>query len=193
MKKPLVKVGRENKISMELAKEISYADLLSYGKKVKDTVFKFGELTDFPFPGIVPLIYPKWQDENGEDYVVIVAEFNFLPEAPLYLSVDVDYLLEEMEKVAEQAQQDAGYKIFEIGYSTDTELDYLITTIAVVPPTEVPNLYECLEHITNTYLYPLFLSSLRFAALRHQKDLKTMIKDIDEIMSDINEQRISRL
>ena len=190
MKKPLVKVGRENKISMELAKEISYADLLSYGKKVKDTVFKLGELRDFPFPGIVPHIYPKWQDENGEDYVVIVAEFNFLPEAPLYLSVDIDYLLEEMEKVAEQAEIDAGYKIFELGYSTEAELDYLITTIAVIAPDDASNLYECMEAVISTYLYPLFLSSLRFAALRHQEDLKTMIHDIDEITKEINEQSV---
>ncbi|WP_455661062.1 hypothetical protein [Pradoshia sp.] len=190
MKKPLVKVGKENQISMELAKEISYEDLLSYGKKVKDTVFKLGELTDFPFPGIIPLFYPKWQEENGEDYVVLIAEFNFLPQAPLYLSVDIDYLLEEMEKVAEQAERDAGYKIFDLGYSTETELDYLITTIAVIAPEDASNLYECIETVTNTYLYPLFLSSLRFAALRHQEDLKIMINDIDEIMKETNEQSV---
>ena len=190
MKKPLVKVGKENLISMELAKEITYGDLLSYGKKVKDTVFKFGELTDFPFPGIYPLVYPKWQDENGEDYVVMVTEFNFLPEAALYLSVDIDYLLEEMEKVAEQAELDAGYKIFELGYSTETELDFLITVIAVIAPDEASNLHECMEAVISTYLYPLFLSSLRSAALRHQEDLKVMINDLDEIMKEINEHSV---
>lgn len=190
MKKPFVKVGKENTISKELAKEISYEDLISYGRKFKDTVFKFGEMTDFPFPGVFPLLYPKWQDENGEDYLVIVAEYNFLPQAALYLSVDIDYLLEEMEKIAEQAEFDAGYKIFELHYATDTEFDYLITTVAVIAPEDASNLYECLEIVTNTYLYPLFVSSLRFAALRHQEDLNVMIKDLDEIIQHINEENV---
>ncbi|KMY45965.1 hypothetical protein AC622_18605 [Bacillus sp. FJAT-27916] len=190
MKKPFVKVGKENTISKELAKEISYEDLISYGRKFKDTVFKFGEMTDFPFPGVFPLLYPKWQDENGEDYLVIVAEYNFLPQAALYLSVDIDYLLEEMEKIAEQAELDAGYKIFELHYATDNEFDYLITTVAVIAPEDASNLYECLEIVTNTYLYPLFVSSLRFAALRHQEDLNVMIKDLDEIIQHINEENV---
>ena len=190
MKKPFVKVGKENTISKELAKEISYEDLISYGRKFKDTVFKFGEMTDFPFPGVFPLLYPKWQDENGEDYLVIVAEYNFLPQAALYLSVDIDYLLEEMEKIAEQAELDAGYKIFELHYATDNEFDYLITTVAVIAPEDASNLYERLEIVTNTYLYPLFVSSLRFAALRHQEDLNVMIKDLDEIIQHINEENV---
>ena len=190
MKKPFVKVGKENTISKELAKEISYEDLISYGRKFKDTVFKFGEMTDFPFPGVFPLLYPKWQDENGEDYLVIVAEYNFLPQAALYLSVDIEYLLEEMEKIAEQAELDAGYKIFELHYATDNEFDYLITTVAVIAPEDASNLYECLEIVTNTYLYPLFVSSLRFAALRHQEDLNVMIKDLDEIIQHINEENV---
>ena len=190
MKKPFVKVGKENTISKELAKEISYEDLISYGRKFKDTVFKFGEMTDFPFPGVFPLLYPKWQDENGEDYLVIVAEYNFLPQAALYLSVDIDYLLEEMEKIAEQAELDAGYKIFELHYATDNEFDYLITTVAVIAPEDASNLHECLEVVTNTYLNPLFVSSLRFAALRHQEDLNVMIKDLDEIIQHINEENV---
>ena len=191
MKKPFVKVGRENSVSKELAKEISYEDLLVYGKQFKDTVFKFGEMTDFPFPGVFPLLYPKWQKENGENHLVIIAEYNFLPQAALYLSVDIDYLLEEMEKIAEQAELDAGYKIFELHYATDDEFDYLITTVTVISPEDADNLYECLEIVTNTYLYPLFVSSLRFAAMRHQEDLKVMIKDLDEIIQHINEESIN--
>ncbi len=191
MKKAMIKAGQGNSMSGKLAEEVSYQDLVRYGKRAKQTYFHFEEIPDFPFPGISPTLYPIWEEDEGEGYLVLYADFNFLPQSALYLSVNTDYLMEAMEKVVEQANNDAGHQMFEIAYAPEDDFDYMISTGIALDSEEVHNLLEYLEFISLTYIYPLFVSSLRFAALRHQEELKQLIEDMNVIMSDESEDQSS--
>ncbi|QFK70695.1 hypothetical protein F7984_05290 [Pradoshia sp. D12] len=191
MKRAMIKTGQGNSVSGKLAEEISYEDLVSYGKRAKQTYFHFEEVPDFPFPGLSPTLYPIWEEGEGDGCLVLYADYNFLPQAALYLSVNIDYLMEEMEKVAEQANNDAGHQMFEIAYAAEEDYDYMISTGVAIDPEEASNLNDYLEFISLTYIYPLFVSSLRFAALRHQEDLKQLIEDMNEIMYEDSENQSS--
>ena len=178
----MVKTGKENTVNELLAKEISYEDLVGYGKRAKETFFHFEEIPNFPFPGISPTLYPIWEEDDEDGYLVLYADYNFLPNAAVYLSVNTEYLMEEMEKVVEHANKDVGHEMFHIAYAAEEDYDYMISTGVYIDPKETTNLYECLELICSTYLYPIFVSSLRFAALRHREDLNELIEDMNEVM-----------
>ena len=188
MKKAMIKTGKENTVNELLAEEISYEDLVGYAKRAKETFFHFEEIPEFPFPGILPTLYPVWEEDDEDGYLVLYADYNFLPQAAVYLSVNTDYLMEEMEKVIEHANKDVGHQLFEIAYAAEEDYDYMISTGVYIDPKEVSNLYECLELISSIYIYPIFVSSLRFAALRHREELNELIEDMNEVMyGDSNE------
>ena len=189
MKKALIKTGEHNSINEILAKEISYEELVDYAKRAKETYFHFEELPDFPFPGLSATLYPIWEEENGEGYLVLYADYNFLPQAALYLSVNTDYLMEEMEKVVEHSNKDVGHQLFEIAYAAEEDYDYMISTGAFINPDEITNLYECLDLINTSYIYPLFVPSLRFAAIKHQEELKELIEDMNEVMFEDSDEQ----
>ena len=182
MNKSMIKIGEENSINEKLAREISYEEMMEYGKQTKKTFFHFEELPDFPFPGLSPTLYPIWEEDKGEGYLVLYADYHFSPQSALYLSVNTDYLMEEMEKVVEHSNKDIGHQLFEIAYAPEEDYDYMISTGIFINPDEMTSLYDCLEFINITYMYPLFVSSLRFAALKHQEEISELIKDMDEII-----------
>ena len=189
MKKAMVKMGKENTVNELLAKEISYEDLVGYGKRAKETFFHLEEIPNFPFPGISPTLYPIWEEDDEDGYLVLYADYNFIPNAAVYLSVNTEYLMEEMEKVVEHANKDVGHEMFHIAYAAEEDYDYMISTGVYIDPKETTNLYECLELICSTYLYPIFVSSLRFAALRHRDDLNELIEDMNEVMYGDSEEK----